>query len=84
VAERRGSLSIRDANDCRIVERVLSVESPQANAQLIAAAPDLLLSLREMSELVEMIEHWFEKPLGKDCDVVRAKAKAAIAKARGR
>jgi hypothetical protein len=53
-----------------------------ANANLIAAAPDLLEALRELRTLVEM-EDWWNDPADRNYPL-RYQIEAAIAKAEGR
>jgi hypothetical protein len=58
-------------------ERKLSTEEAEANARLIAAAPELLEALKDMVAM----EEWDEVPIDSPCTV--GKAKRAIAKAGG-
>ncbi len=57
----------------------------EANARLIAAAPDLLAALRSLFENCAMIHsQWGDNDNKKEADAAIASARAAIAKAEGR
>lgn len=58
-----------------------SIDEYEANARLIAAAPDLLEALRELEEAARCVQagEWDRSSI----DVERRKARAAIAKATG-
>ena len=53
----------------------------EANARLIAAAPDLLEALKEMVEIAELTIGWFSTPPNANGPLIQARA--AIAKAEG-
>lgn len=63
--------------DCRVVHRGYGV--CEANANLIAAAPDLLEALEELTKFIEFASSEYEIPINIDI----AKAEAALKKARG-
>ena len=52
-----------------------------ANARLIAAAPDLLAALQAMTEIAELTIGWIPTPQGADGPLIQARA--AIAKSTG-
>lgn len=71
-----------DAVDVFASRQALSSAEHEANAHLIAAAPDLLESLREMCHLVARCEIWLDNPID-GMEDTRYKAAAAISKASG-
>ena len=61
-----------------------SLDECDANARLIAAAPELLASLESLFEHCAMVHrHWGEGSNQKEADAAQAAARAAIAKAKG-
>ena len=59
-------------------------EQSQANARLIAAAPDLLATMRQLFEHCAMVhKHWGSADNTKEANAAIEAAKAAIAKAKG-
>ena len=83
-------LEIRDADGRRIavcaMDFPMSAKTHDANARLIAAAPELLAALAEaVDELEQMHRHYYGNcPGGCPACVAIDKARAAIAKAEGR
>jgi hypothetical protein len=56
----------------------------EADARLIAAAPDLLAALEGLFEQCAMVhKHWGDGANGKEADAAQDAGRAAIAKARG-
>ena len=78
-----GDLLIAEVNGSteHIKVRGLDEETTQANAWLIAAAPDLLAALERILARLEMLNLFIER--GEDAKVVE-QARAAIGKATGR
>ena len=78
-----GDLLIVEVNGSteHIEVRGLDEETTQANAWLIAAAPDLLAALERILARLEMLNLFIER--GEDAKVVE-QARAAIGKATGR
>ena len=78
-----GDLLIAEANGSteHIEVRGLDEETTEANAWLIAAAPDLLAALERILARLEMLNLFIER--GEDAKVVE-QARAAIGKATGR
>lgn len=65
----------------RVSTSHFGVEAATANARLIAAAPDLLSSLRSLVDRLRRVERW---PVASDHMAYLQDAEAAIAKAEGR
>ena len=68
----------------RIVAKVpaLNIVDGEANARLIAAAPDLLAAIKALMAEVERRDNPSDEGCSSDCDQMDA-AKAAVAKAEG-
>ena len=69
----------RDTDIAQLVTRDIADDEAEANADLIAAAPELLEALREMVEIAELTIGWLPTPPGADGPIIQARA--AIAKA---
>lgn len=69
----------RDTDIAQLVTRDIADDEAEANADLIAAAPELLEALREMVEIAELTMGWFPAPPGANGPLIQARA--AIAKA---
>lgn len=76
VATHDGSMIIADC-------RVASDDEFQANARLIAAAPEMLAALRYAVDVIEEAAGGRESQLSSDEQAALAQARAAIAKANG-
>lgn len=67
--------------DCRSANGVESVEKAEANAMLIASAPELMEALQSA---LEHIEHWENCSRGPEYRKVITKGQCALAKAQGK
>ena len=73
--------SIHDANTLAIV--ILRTEVADANGALVAAAPDLQVSLRALLARIDAVEYLFTES-GIEIDPELAACRAALAKSEGK
>ena len=72
------SIESQSGTICEVYSH-MGIEEADANQKLIAAAPDLLASLREALKIIDA----YRRVSGGDGDITAMNARAAIAKATG-
>lgn len=84
LGEKRDSCRrVNDPEGFGIVSVIATDEQSEANAALIAAAPELLAALRKLEALVDGWENTLTEKAGAVVSAHLATARAAIAKAEG-